>query len=100
MFQLSEVITQHAATLVSPLTTYLRKNPVHIYMLSGDVTRSFFISKATAYAQLESIRDIANSELNSHNVIEESFNDLDERLESFTLSSGTTFEISQHRILW
>ncbi len=97
---LNEIITKKAKTLVNPLTAYLRKHAVYIYCVRGELTSTYFLSKSSAYAQMEVIKATADSDLNSHEIIREEYHDLDNRLDSFTLSSGVTFEITSHRILW
>ena len=86
--------------LSQPIQTYLRKNPVYIYRVGGARTSSYFMSKETAYAQMEIIKATAESDLNPHQIEREDYHDLDDRLERLILKDGKTFEISQHRILW
>ncbi|MGD1336135.1 hypothetical protein ACP6H1_27455 [Vibrio harveyi] len=99
-YSLSEIITKKAQTLVEPLAAHLRKNPVYIYQVSGSVTTSCFLSKASAYTQMEMIRAMAASELNEHEIEREDYHDLDNRLDRLVLKDGRVFEISQHRIIW
>ncbi len=98
--ELSEVITKKAQSLASPLQAYLRKHAIYIYQVKGEFTSTYFLCKASAYSQLELIQATANSDLNDHTIVREDYHDLDNRIESFTLNTGVTFSISQHRILW
>ncbi|EGQ8030287.1 hypothetical protein [Vibrio parahaemolyticus] len=97
---LSEIISKKSQPLVDKLKGYLKNNPVNIYRVGGPLTSSYFLSKSSAYAQMEMVLSMANSDLNSHEVEREDYHDLDNRLERLTLTDGTIFEISEHRILW
>lgn len=99
-YSLSEIITKKSKALVKPLTSYLRNNPTYIYMVKGPLTSSYFLSKSSAYTQMEMIRATAASELNDHEIEREDYHDLDNRLERLVLKDGRVFEISQHRIIW
>ncbi|GAB7221335.1 hypothetical protein VoSk93_05460 [Vibrio owensii] len=96
----SEYLVKNMVALAQPIQTYLRKNPVYIYRVGGARTSSYFLSKETAYSQMEMIQATANSELNSRQIEREDYHDLDNRLDRLILTDGTIFEISQHRILW
>lgn len=100
IYSLSEVITKQSKTLVEPLRRYLNKHPVYIFTISGRSNRLFYLSKSTAYAQLEMIKKQVEHPLNDFEIEREDYHDLDNRLDRLILTDGTIFEISQHRILW
>ena len=99
-YSLSDIITKKAQELVSPLKTYLSINPVYIYTISGRRNGLFYISKSTAYYELEMLKKQIEHPFNDQEIESEDYNDLDNRLERLVLTDGTVIEISQHRILW